>query len=147
MGDVTIDKLIANLKSVKMQDVISSSIDATRYEAVEAQRDQMLHGKASDGKLIGKYKNPKYAQKKYAQNSEAGLGNVDLYLKGDFQKDVFIDTRDKSVVFSSADSKLEDLVDRYGDRIFGLSPSYAAQYSARHIAPEAIKRIKQKITG
>ena len=70
--------------------------------------------------MIGKYKNAKYAQMKFAMSSLAGYGNVDLKLTGDFQSEIFVDVRNDIFVISSADSKDNDLTQKYGDNIWGL---------------------------
>lgn len=153
----TIDQLIKRAKSLKFREIIRESVEETRSEIVQAQRDQMLHGLKSDGKKIGKYKNPDYARKKYQMNQLAGMGNVDLKYTGEFQSEAFVDTRNDSVVFGSADNvpvdtgdgtmgKTDKLVEQYGGDIFGLSPSYAAEYSQNHLGPIAQNKIIKKLT-
>lgn len=144
---MTIDKLIANTQRLDIVQAVADSMDATRADLVRLQRWQMLHGLRSDGSRIGKYRNKYYAAQKYALNSLAGLGYIDLKLEGYFQGDAFVDIRDGSqtVVFTSMDPKTESLVERYGETIFGLNEENASDYSINSLQPEAVKRIKQNI--
>jgi hypothetical protein len=143
----TIDRLINNVKTLNVTDVIAESMDATMSELVKFQKYQMLMGYRADGERIGKYRNKYYAAQKYKLNPLAGYGYVDLKLEGYFQGDIFVDVRDmsKSVVFSSMDPKVNDLTEKYGDEIWGLRTETAQEYSVMYLQPEGVKRIRQHI--
>jgi len=141
----TIETLISNLSSVDFNNIIEESITDTSQQLVQAQRNQMLHGKNVFGELIGKYRSEPYARKKYKMNSLAGFGNVDLRLENNFQKDIFVDPRDNSVVIDSGNEKTEKLIEKYGKEIFGLNKDYASGYSTNDMGPVATKKIIQQI--
>lgn len=105
----------------------------------------MLFGERSDGKKIGKYKSVPYAVRKQAMNPLAGFKIVDLRLSGEFHGGIFADVREDKVVFDSLDSKTEDLVDKYGEKIFGLNQKNASEYSTNYLAPVAVTNFKKQI--
>jgi hypothetical protein len=140
---VTIAALNRRLKGLSVAEVSTESIEATTKELLDAQRDQLLHGKRADGSVIGRYKNPAYARKKYAMNPLAGLGNWDLRLKGDYQNDLFVNVRDDSYVVGSADSKAQSIDKRVGDPL-GLGGEYRQEYIDK-LEPVFINKIKEII--
>lgn len=142
-----IDQLINNVKKIKPLQIIKDSMAATESRLIEAQQLQMLSGKTSEGKLIGKYKNPKYAIKKFNMNSYAGFGNVDLRLSGEFQRNTKVYFFSTAVIFKSTDQKTPKLVDRYGEQIFGLNADNIKFYSFNYLTPEANKRFTNALHG
>lgn len=141
----TIDHLIRNLESVKMPDVIHDAVVETTDDMKRLQRFQMLTGEAADDTKIGKYRNPVYAKQKFAQNPLAGLGNVDLRLKGDFYREILVDARVNSVVIDSADEKTQALINKYGEEIFGLNTEFSSEYATQHMGPVASDTIRKQI--
>lgn len=141
----TIETLMNNLSAVDFNEVIEGSVAGTARELAQAQRDQMLHGKNAEGDLIGKYRNPAYARKKYEMNPLAGFGNVDLRLKNEFQQDIIVDARERAAVIDSANEKTEQLIKKYGKNIFGLNKDYAGEYAVTVMGPVATKEIIQQI--
>jgi hypothetical protein len=139
-----INAMIAKLNSVDLNEIIADSIEETKLDLNKVQKEQLLHGEGKNGR-IGRYRNHKYAEAKHRLNPLAGLGNVDLKLKGDYYKGVFVDVRSGSVVIESGDNKTAKLTEKYGENISGLNPDYAAGYSNDYLAPQAIDRIKKKI--
>lgn len=140
----TIGHLINNLKAVNFNEVIEQAVEITAKDLSRKQQDQMLHGLNAEGDKIGKYKNPRYAEKKYAMNPLAGKGNVDLKLTGAFQKDIVVDAREISVVIDSADVKSAMLQKKYG-KVFGLNKEYAGSYASQQMGPAATKIIISQI--
>lgn len=141
----TIETLIQNLRAVDFNEVLEGSVTETAPKLIQAQRDQMLHGKKADGELIGKYRNPLYAKKKYEMNPLAGFGNVDLRLKNEFQREIFVDARERSVVIDSGNEKTASLIKKYDENIFGLNKDYTGEYAVNDMGPAATKKIIQQI--
>jgi hypothetical protein len=141
----TIGHLIKNLEEVDINNVIEESMNDTVGSFARLQRLQMLSGKNSEGRRIGRYKNAAYARKKYQLSRLAGYGNVDLRLTGDFYRGVTVDPRSNSVVIDSGDYKTEILTDKYGEEIFGLNQEYAGEYSVNYLSPVAVEKIKKQI--
>lgn len=142
-----INEAIRRLESISIKENVENAIIDTDKKLVGYQKDQMLHGITSTGKKIGKYKSDEYAAKKYQMNSLAGLGYKDEKLTGEFQSAIGVDVRDSSVVFFSSDSKTEDILNRDGEDVFGLSRHWAVMYSNQELKAATIKRIKKSFHG
>lgn len=147
--------MILNLKKINIKETIEEVMVEDVNALAAAQRDQMLHGERSTGKKIGKYKNKKYAAMKYAMSPLAGNGYKDLKLTGSFQDLIIAEPRSTGVVFTSndthtdavtGDSKLDSILNREGEDIFGLNKKYAAQYATKSLKPKANKLFKKLIS-
>lgn len=141
-----INTMIRRMEGVDFKEVIQVSVAATVKEYEQLQKLQMLTGKDSEGKAIGKYKNKKYAAEKYAMNPLAGFGNMDFRLTGDFFKEFFTRLGSNSVMISSSNSKTERLL-KINGKVFGLHAENASEYSIQHIKPEANKQIRKQMAG
>lgn len=141
-----INEMIRRIKSIDHNAIIEEAIARNPEALVNLQRQQMLKGERRTGKKIGKYKNTLYAKKKFEQNSLAGFGFKDEKLTGDFQKAIFADTRKGHVVLTSADSKLQSIVDRDGWDIFGLNKISIKEYSPI-LRNDSVKIIKALMNG
>lgn len=140
----TVANFLEALDNLNPKDEAVKELEASREEMVDEQRTQLKFGKRKDGKRIGKYKNPKYAAKKFAQNPLAGFGNMDWILTGDLSRALFVDVRSDAVIFDSADSKTGGLIDRFGDP-FGLSQPSIRVIIERGLRVRYIARIKLKL--
>jgi hypothetical protein len=142
----SINELIKRVEALNMHDIIGEAIEATKDELKIKQQDQMLDGEGKSRK-IGRYRNLSYAGRKQLINPKPGFGNVDLKLKGAFQKGIRITVGNDSVGFDSTDEKAPELKQKYGeDNIFGLNKGNASDYSLQTMGPAATKLIKGKIT-
>lgn len=118
--DTTFDDIIDRIDAVNVDLQVELSIEDSAQEIVRLQQDQLLHGQAANGKRIGKYKDPRYAAKKFALNPLAGYGNMDWILKGDLKNQVFTVVQGSEIVIDSADPKTGFLIKNIGDP-FGLT--------------------------
>lgn len=93
---------------------------------LDVQREQMAHGQASDGGLIGEYKNKSYqAMKERMGLLSQSMGYVNLFMTGDFVEELTLrqETKKRALVYSQ-DEKSKKLEKKYGSKIFGLSDGY-----------------------
>ena len=115
---------LQNLKRINIADLAIKTVKDTEVLFLDANADQLLHGKRSTGELIGKYSNPDYAAMKHAENSLAGLGNIDLILTGKFKNEIFIQYQKDALLFDSKGKEKEggfDLLEHFGDDVLGIS--------------------------
>lgn len=141
-----IDQLISNAESLNIHEIVGDSLEDTKNQITEYQKGQMLHGLRSDGEKIGKYKNLNYARIKYNQFSPlAGYGFVDLAYKREFFRGIQTRIYSGYVTITSTDSKTEKLIKDYSEKIFGLNPEYAGEYSEIYLGPLVTKRIINQI--
>lgn len=122
----TINEFRSRIKANSILDAARESLEAQEALIARTQRQQLktgLTGGVNAGRLIGQYKNKSYARKKFAQNSEAGYGNVDLTLTGDYANAIFIDVLASTIVIGSTDSKADILGKKYGEPLGLNRPS------------------------
>lgn len=100
----------------KLDTYIEIVIEDSEVELTSLNRDQMLSSRTATDQAI----TPPYSQK-YA--TFKGKSNPDLFLTGDFQKEMVIQTNGSQYNISSLDEKTASLVSRYGEEIFGVAPS------------------------
>lgn len=138
--------MIRKMEAVNFNEVIQVAVAENVREYESLQRLQMLTGKDSKGNVLGKYKNKKYAEKKFAMNPLAGKGNMDWRLSGDFFKEFFTRLGQNSVMINSSNNKTERLL-KINKDAFGLSPENTIEFSAGYIKPAGIRIIKKQVTG
>lgn len=140
-------ELQKSLKSVNVKDTAISAMVATVDAYVELNRKQMQAGKGKN-QNIGRYRNPQYAQFKASLYPDAGPGNVDLRLTGDFQARMKGEIAGEEIMVTSEDPKTEKLEssDKYGTNIWGLNAGTQPTYNEEHFLPEFLTQI-EKQTG
>ena len=141
----TIADIRKRFNALDLIEEAGAAIDQTRDQLIEKQKDQLLHGFNSKGERIGKYKSAKYARVKNQMNPLAGLGNVDLKVKGDYHGGLFVDVRTDSYVVESGDEKSGDLEKKYGKKTLGLNKDSLEEYVPNDLQPVFIKNIRKKL--
>jgi len=143
---------ITKLKGIDLQQIIIDVFKTFELRIIRQNVIQLEKGFDSKGEPIGEYKNFSYAKKKYAQNSKAGFGNMDLILTGDFVAGIFIEFTSDSLIFDSKNKVKEggeggvDLLKNYGDDVLGLSNDGFENLKPK-IQEELIKKIKEKLAA
>lgn len=102
---------------------------------VNINRSQMLNHKRADDKTIFPKYSPSYASFK-------GFKDPNLKLTGDFQKDMFLETKGNEFYISSKDGKTLKLIMQYSEDIFGIAPSNKPK--AQQISVKELSRIYYK---
>ncbi len=140
-------KLINNLEEIvnNLNPILAESVSNTDSALLDVHADQLKHGKSGSGERIGKYKNKQYRRKKFDMNPLAGYGNVDLKLTGEFQRERRVVVFSDSYAITSLDSKTDQLVEKYGDIIFNLSPVYQKQYVNTAFRAAAFAEFKKQL--
>lgn len=138
------DALRAAQKLNIREEVENTMIDtAENYTGL--QKDQLSEGLRSDDKpifniLTGRDSySPGYAKKKGRSRP------IDLKNTGAFYSEIFLDVRADDFLVDSADSKTESLIQRYGDKIFGLGKKYQPEYNEM-AQPVLISRIEKVLS-
>ena len=121
----------------------------TKKDYIDLNIDQLLHGKKSDGKQIGRYSNSKswkwYSDMKHQQNPLAGEGNKDLIHTKNFIEGFDIVSHGKSFEEFSHDEKQNLLVGTYGPEIFGLQPQNLDKYRHENFYPSLMLKVRNII--
>lgn len=138
---ITITDIKERVNSIDFLSIIENCMIDGQDVLTEMQRKQMLLGVNSLDRKIGKYKNKNYAEKKHAMNPKPGFGFKDLKLTGEFQRSIMVEPRDAEVIFTSNDEKTNEIVNREGSVIFGLTPKNREKYAIKHLEPKANRKI------
>lgn len=135
---------IERLTALDFQQIAVECLKSNESFLLDANINQLKHGKRSTGEQIGKYKNKYYAAKKYNMNSLAGPGNVDLILNKDFSQGIFFKFTQDSIISDSIEKHNDgsDLLEDYGDDVLGIFMTPAIKTD---LQPEFIAIVKKKI--
>jgi len=140
---------MATLRQVTLRvgnlNLLSESMKAlaeTKEDFVEANVDQMRHGKNKNGNIIGEYRSAWYGDFKTRMNPLAG-GNVDLILTGAFTSGMYLELMSRgSYKIDSKEQKRNDLVKKYGSDIFGLGGEYKSKAINKNFRRVLIEKVK-----
>jgi hypothetical protein len=94
--------------------IIKENVDVL----IDLNTSQLMKGIRSDGNSVGKYANKDYANFKRTLNPN---GVVDLKLTGAFHESFFVRKNEFPIVIDAKDKKRNELVNKYGEQIFGLT--------------------------
>lgn len=112
---------------------------SVEYEILSLNKKQLYEeGEGSDKKKLMSYRNPFYADMK--AELRGGLELTDLFLTGEFQRNFYIISDNQKYEISSTDSKTNKLVNKYGQRIFGLTENNKVE-AQKIVKPRLIERI------
>ena len=142
-------KMVDSLNSLDLNKVIDESIMQTSDKILNYNRMALLQGKATDGRILGTYKDPEYAAFKAnnvaSYQAPYGVYNFDLY--GDFQNGMFVKPTLLGVEIDSKDwktPKLEKLAGG-GERVFGLTEEDKNTYSKNELKPVIQNKLREQL--
>lgn len=121
------------------------AVQANEKPLVDINREQMQQGINAEGQTIGAYRSTAYAKFKKSMGSRAPYRVPDLLLTGAFQKDMILVTEDTDYYITSTDDKTGELVDKYSDKIFGISKNN--QSKAQEINTKKLAEMLKLATG
>lgn len=99
--------------------IVEQIVRDSEQEIVSLNQKQLFDGKNADGDMLF----PPYSQLTVELKSAKGQPTDRVTLKdtGAFYRGMFIDIQGEDLIISSTDSKTDSLVEKYGERIFGLT--------------------------
>lgn len=142
----TIDKVIQGLTDFQ-KSVDSLVLDAAmENEALilDMNTDDQLYEKGINSK--GEKINPPYTNYTVKIKKELGQpsNRVTLRNEGDFHKSFYLKKKAEELEIGATDPKTEEIVWKYGEEIFGLSPENLDELQEHYIKPvleEVIKKL------
>jgi len=144
-----LEDFISRIERLNVMEVAVETINETKKEFLDLNRDQLRHGKKSTGP-IGHYSmSPRwqwYGEMKNRMNPLPGLGNVDLILTGSFSNKMTLKAAGNTYSIDSEDEKTTSLLFKYGTDTFGLDGERQPTYNQTIFLPLFIRKIQQ-ITG
>lgn len=72
---------------------------------------------------------------------------VTLRDTGDFHSSFEVIFNPASFYITATDSKTQELIDRYGENIFGLTAENRTEFTKEYVVPEVIKDLRKEIFG
>lgn len=130
------------VRSLDLESVAIETMENTTEELIRLNKEQLLHGKTSDGDLLAPYRSEDYANYKHGLNPLPGFGTPDYRLTGAFFSGFVVTISGDVEDIHSTDPKTQKLEDREGggqigaDRIFGPDDESHEEYVINAFAPE-----------
>lgn len=84
---------------------------------------------------------------KLKQEKGQPYDRVTLRDTGDFHRSFEVVFNPTSFYITATDWKTQDLVDKYGDKIFGLTPENISELGHVYVLPSVIKQVRTEIFG
>ncbi len=114
-------------------------------EAIKAaNKQQWKLGKKADSTQIGKYASVKYGKAKFALNTLAGEGNIDLILTQKTINSLTVNISASTINFKLGSDE-HNLETRFGSEILGLTDNSKKGLIQILILPELLEDIRSKI--
>jgi len=129
-----------------MPHAIKNAIDETGNVIALLNKEQLMDGNEKTGYQISpSYRTHKYARAKQSMNTRPPYGIPDLRLTGEFYRGFEVKTFVDRFEISSTDEKTNDLIDKYGEDIFGLNEENKVKYWNENLQPAIVRHIKGKL--
>ena len=141
-----INSIISNLYSIQenIDVIIHDTLQETQEYLTDDIRSQLIKGVDATGhKFSPKYKNAKYAEKKFAMNPEPGLFNPDLKLSGNLHAGLFELLYEENILISSHVDYAGILEEKYGIEIFEPTKQNLNDYINQHFKPVFLEKIRR----
>ena len=137
------DRFVSILNS--LGSIFVDTYKDTEAEAIDLNVQQMMDGATAKGGPIGQYSEfTKQIKKSKGQISEW----VTLRDEGDFQSKMHFKTLNEQYAeINSSDWKTDKLTEKYGQDIFGLSPTNLKIYARENWFTSFVEKIKLKLYG
>ena len=140
-----LQKTVRRVKDDFILEVIKSIVEDNSNEIIELNTEDQLfdQGIGSDGSsLEPTYSNP---YKKIKQAIGQPSDRVTLRLEGDFYKSFEVIIGDKQFRINATDKKTKWLINRYGEKVFGLTKDNLSLFREVVVKPELLKEIRKTI--
>lgn len=135
----TIKNMLLRVQSINLPMQVPIIIDNTNQSIIELNQRQLYNdSEDSNNEALRLYGSLSYALEKNKLNPLPGFGRPDLYLTGAFFKGFNVRVTNTSFFINSSDGKTSNLVKKYTEDIFGLTPDSKKEY-AKTIVWEGIK--------
>lgn len=142
----SIEKIIEALSELtpeKVEKDLLAIIQKNEAQLVDYNIQQMLAGKKSDGSAISPEYTPLTVQIKKAKGQPHD--RVTLRDEGDFQRDMFADTKQFPVEIHSQNWKEDKLVQKYGEKIFDLDAENTEEFVQDAVKQDVLEYFRKVI--
>jgi len=123
--------------------VVAESVQETKTDYLEQQRQQLYAGKDSEGNSITPFYRPATITRKKKKGQPTD--RVTLKDKGDFYDSLYLDAMNSGGFdIKSGDPKAKWLFDRYGPQILGLGGGFRMVY-VEELKPTLFTRVRERL--
>lgn len=143
---MTISELYQNAKAIDLADIFSDVIEKNEQHLIDLNHNQLQFGLDSEGNYLREYQSPAYALEKQSMNPKAGLGNPDLKYTGAFYRGWSLLITNSEFLFDSGDSKTSDLIEKYGQNIFGLRKENIESFTVNIFAHDFFTELNTQLS-
>lgn len=141
---VTVNDMLKKFQSIDLKTEIPNIIDRTEQDLIQLNQSQLFDkGINADNEELQPYT---FLTEFFKREKGQPFDRTTLKDTGAFYTGFNIKTSDQFIIFDSTDSKTSDLEQKYGNRIFGLTPENKTVYSFG-VFYDNIKRYISQKTG
>lgn len=141
----TIKQFKKRVQNLDVPAVVEQAVIETSNQLSNLNAEQMFQGLNKEGRPIGEYALPTYAEAKHRMNPLPGFGVPDLKVTGAFYEGIYTGVEGLKIETDSVDSKTDRLKELFGEEIFGLSDNYKSEYIREFLRPEFVGAIKKEL--
>lgn len=124
------------------------ALEQNRQKVIELNVEQLYdYGINSLGIRIDTYDPYSPYTVRIKKEKEQPYDRVTLRDTGDFHRSFGVVFDPTSFYITATDSKTQMLVERYGERIFGLTAENRKELTEKYVIPEVTKEIRQELFG
>lgn len=128
------------LENLDILQLATDSVEDTRGDLLEKQKEQLFAGKDGSGEAITPFYRPATIAIKRKKGQPTD--RVTLRDKGDFYGGLFVDVRKDSFVVDSTDPKAGALIKKYGPDILKIGGDFKEEY-IQQLRPVFNQRIEE----
>lgn len=152
----TIAEMLKRWEALDLEDIGGEVVQDTEEELLEANREQMLSGRTSEGTLItpsyseDPYFNSKEAAMRYAQwksrispHPDRPIDTPNLFINGKYHASIDLQVTGDTVNYTTNWGEGIDIENKFKD-IRGLSPENTNVYRREYLFPGMVRIIKAK---
>ena len=143
---MTINDLYLNAKAIDLADIFSDVIAKNEDHLIQLNQNQLYKDSSdSEGNQLQQYNSLEYAREKESMNPSVGFRNTDLYYTGAFYRGWSLLITNSEFLFDSSDSKTSDLIEKYGQNIFGLRKDNLESFTQNEFREGFFSTLKLKL--
>jgi hypothetical protein len=144
---MTLDQLYNNLTFIinNIDRIIEDVLNQFKESFIEANRDQLKNGEASDGSVLGRYTSKDYLNFKFKIGS-VSAPKVDLFVTGEFHGSLTGEFKNGEMQIGPDSTNFDlgvVLENKYNkERIYGVTVKNLTRISKQEIQPALIKSLQ-----
>lgn len=150
----TLSSTISAINKVNIENLCSSSVDQTKDDLLQTNKDQLFDGKLKTGQdLSPSYLDDPYfksaaSAQRYSDwkdlitpNANRKKGIPNLYINGAFYMSLSVEVAGSSVMMGSSFPDADDIESKFTKNIFGLGGQYKSKYITVTLQPLVFQKL------